>query len=142
MSYRIRAALMFCGFAGATACATPPLVDEVAEVEMLSRTEFTDRIENFFEYSPLRAGQISEFLIHVTDLSDGSPVADARVRLSIRLPGTQTEVAETEALVGRVTGIYVARLMAPPNAGDYDIEFHLESEGIDETMSLSGFRVE
>jgi len=42
--------------------ATKPEVEH--EEEALSRTEFTDRIENFFEYDPLKAGQPSQFLIH------------------------------------------------------------------------------
>ena len=40
--------------------------------EALSRAEFTDRIENFFEYAPLKSGKTSQFLIHLTDLADGS----------------------------------------------------------------------
>ena len=47
------------------------------EPETLSRTEFTDRIENFFEHDPLRPGKPTRFLIHLTDLSDGSPVEKA-----------------------------------------------------------------
>ena len=63
---------------------------EAAEEEALSRTEFTDRIENFFEYSPLKVGVQSQFLIHLTDLSDGTPVEKADVTLKIRKqPGGQ-----------------------------------------------------
>src|SRR5918992_2839546 len=51
------------------------------EEEAESRTEFTDRIENFFEYEPLKAGKPSQFLIHLTDLSDGTPVEKADVTL-------------------------------------------------------------
>jgi hypothetical protein len=45
-----------------------------AEPEAIARTEFSDRVENFFEYEPLQAGKPSQFRIHLTDLSDGAPV--------------------------------------------------------------------
>ena len=38
------------------------------EPEAIARTEFTDRIENYFEYEPLRAGHPSQVRIHLTDL--------------------------------------------------------------------------
>ena len=122
-------------------CTTPVTVVEEVETEVLSRTAFTDRIENFFEYDPLKSGETSAFLIHLTDLLDGSPVQAAQVRLSLRAQGSANEAAGTTALVGRVTGIYVAELSAP-NPGIYDIEFRVQNDGIDELMTLSGFEVE
>src|ERR687896_765156 len=102
------------------------------EEEAESRTEFTDRIENFFEYDPLKAGKPSQFLIHLTDLSDGTPVEKADVTLSVRAKGG-AEVAQIKAKVGKVTGIYVAEV-AIPSPGDYDIEFHVRNPKIDERM--------
>ena len=122
-------------------CSVPVPVAEEVEAEVLARTEFTDRIENFFEYDPLRSGETSAFLIHLTDLLDGSPVQDARVELSLRARGSLNEVAATTALVGRVTGIYVAELTAP-TPGIYDIGFRVQNDIIDESMTLSGFEVE
>ena len=90
------------------------------EEEALSRTEFTSRIENFFEYDPLVAGKPSQFLIHLTDLSDGTPIEKADVSLVVR-SSAGAAVAETKAKVGKVTGIYVAEL--------------------DERMPLTGFDV-
>ena len=116
-------------------------MEEAIETEVLARTAFTDRIENFFEYDPLRSGETSAFLIHLTDLVDGSPVSDAEVQLSVRAPGAGDEVAGTTALVGRVTGIYVAELTAP-TPGVYDIGFRVQNDRIDESMILSGFEVE
>ncbi len=134
------AILVLCA-AFAAGCAAPLPVEEEVETEVLSRTEFTDRIENFFEYDPLRSGETSAFLIHLTDLLDGSPVSDAQVQLSVRAQGSVSEAAGTTALVGRVTGIYVAEL-AVPNAGIYDIEFRVQNDQINESMTLSGFEVE
>jgi hypothetical protein len=110
------------------------------EGEALSRTEFTDRVENFFEYDRLQAGKASQFLIHLTDLSDGSPVERADVTLHIRSKGG-AEVGQVKAKVGKVTGIYVAEVIIP-SAGDYDIEFHVKNPKLDERMSLTDFKVE
>ena len=110
------------------------------EEEALSRTEFTNRIENFFEYDPLKAGQSSQFLIHLTDLNDGTPVEKAEVTLVARAKGG-AEVMQTKARVGKVTGIYVADVSIP-SKGDYDIEFHVKNAKIDERMPLTDFKVE
>ena len=110
------------------------------EEEAIARTEFTARIENFFEYEPLKAGKPSQFRIHLTDLSDGSPVEKAEVKLTVRAKGGAS-AGETTAKVGKVTGIYVAELSVP-KAGDYDIEFQVKSSKVDERMPLTDFKVE
>jgi hypothetical protein len=114
--------------------------ESAEETEVLSRTEFTDRVENFFEYDPLRAGEPSQFLIHLTDLEDGTPVFEAQVDLSV-LSASGVEVVGTTALVGRVTGIYVADL-AVPSPGTYSIDFSVRNDRLNEQMSLAGFDVE
>ena len=114
---------------------------QAEEPETIARTEFTPRIENFFEYEPLRAGKPSRFLIHLTDLSDGAPVAQAEVMLTIRSAGPGQPVGETTAKVGRVTGIYVAEVVTPA-PGDYDIEFRVRNAHLNERMPLTGFRSE
>jgi hypothetical protein len=123
-----------------TACGSRPQAEAEHEEEAESRTEFTDRIENFFEYDPLKAGKPSQFLIHLTDLSDGTPVEKADVTLFVRSKGG-AEIAQIKAKVGKVTGIYVAEV-AIPSPGDYDIEFHVRNPKIDERMPLSDFKVE
>ncbi len=121
-------------------CGSGTTVEPEADVEALSRTEFTDRIENFFEYEPLKAGKASHFLIHLTDLSDGTPVEKADVALRIQNVESG-EVTNVKAKVGRVTGIYVADVEFLA-AGKYDITFRVTNEKIDETMPLTGFEVE
>ena len=116
-----------------------PAAEEHAE-EALSRTEFTERIENFFEHDPLKAGKPSQFLIHLTDLSDGTPVEKAEVTLITRTKDGG-EVMQTKARVGKVTGIYVADVSIP-SRGDYDIEFQVKNEKLDERMALKDFKVE
>jgi hypothetical protein len=131
------------GLAGSASCGRGdehgPDGEHAEGEEPLSRTEFTDRIENFFEYAPLRAGRASQFLIHLTDLTDGTPVERADVTLVARSK-TGEEVAEITAKVGKVTGIYVAEL-ALPSAGTYDIEFRVRNEKIDERLPLTDFEV-
>jgi hypothetical protein len=123
-----------------TASPTESPAPEV-EAEPIARTEFTGRVENFFEYEPLRVGRPSQFRIHLTDLSDGSPVEKAEVTLIVRPKEENSPLVETAALVGKVTGIYVAELNIP-RAGDYDIEFRIKNPKLDERMPLSGFQVE
>ena len=118
---------------------TQPTTEEHEE-EALSRTEFTERIENFFEHDPLKAGKPSQFLIHLTDLSDGTPVEKAEVTLVARAKDG-SEVMQTKARVGKVTGIYVADVSIP-NRGDYDIEFYVKNAKLDERMPLKDFKVE
>ncbi len=110
------------------------------EEETLSRTEFTRRIENFFEHEPLKAGKSSQFLIHLTDLTDGSPVEKAEVTLTMRAKGGRQQVGQTTARVGKVTGIYVAdvTILRP---GGYDIEFNVRNSKLNERLPLSGFQV-
>lgn len=122
------------------ACGSRSQPEAQHEEEALSRTEFTSRIENFFEYEPLKAGKPSQFRIHLTDLSDGAPVEKAEVTLTVRAKGGP-EAGQTKAKVGKAPGIYVAEVtIAKP--GEYDIEFHVKNNKLDERMPLSDFKVE
>jgi hypothetical protein len=112
-----------------------------AEPEAIARTEFTDRIENFFEYEPLHAGKPSQVRIHLTDLTDGAPVEKAEVSLTVRPKGGSETVVQTTARVGKVRGIYVADLNIP-RSGEYDIEFRIKSAKFDERLPLTDFEVE
>src|SRR5262245_26365457 len=128
---------------------------EAEEEEAIARTEFTERIENFFEYAPLKAGKPSQFRIHLTDLSDGSPVEKAELKLMISANGGGDSRVKMEdrgewrwrlggtgnGKSGKVTGIYVAEVNIP-KVGDYDIEFHVRNAKLDERMPLTDFKVE
>jgi 5-hydroxyisourate hydrolase-like protein (transthyretin family) len=127
-------------FVALSACSSAPKQEAEHEEEALSRTEFTGRIENFFEHDPLKAGKPSQFLIHLTDLTDGAPVEKAEVTLITRTKDGG-EVMQTKARVGKVTGIYVADVSIP-SRGDYDIEFQVKNEELNERMPLKDFKVE
>ena len=131
--------LIFSGCATSDPVAAPANHEE--EPEAIARTEFTDRIENFFEYEPLHAGKPSQFRIHLTDLSDGTPLEKAEVSMTVRRKSGGDSVAQTVAKVGKVTGIYVAELSIP-QAGDYDLEFHIKNAKVDERLPLTDFKVE
>lgn len=135
-----QASLLLLFVAFVSACGTAAK-QEAEEEEALSRTEFTGRIENFFEYAPLKAGKPSQFLIHLTDLSDGTPVEKADVTLTIRKADGGGTASEVKAKVGRVTGIYVAEVELPEK-GKYDIEFRVKNEKLDERLPLKDFEVE
>src|SRR5437773_12511138 len=122
-------------------CSKPVAPPVSAEPEVLSRTEFTKRVENYFDYEPLRHAKPSQVRIHLTDLSDGAPVEKAEVTLAVRPKGSAETAVQTTSRIGKVTGIYVAELNTP-QAGDYDIEFHIKNDKLDERMPLSNFKVE
>ena len=125
----------------AVSCSKPAAPAPVKEPETQSRTEFTGRVENYFEYEPLHSGRVSQVRIHLTDLSDGSPVQQAQVTLAIRPQGSAETAFATTSRIGKVAGIYVAEV-TPPKPGDYDIEFHIKNAKLDEYMPLSNFKVE
>ena len=133
--------LVFLATLGCSPTSPAPAAPQHDEPEALARTEFTDRIENFFEYEPLQAGKPSQFRIHLTDLSDGSPVEQAKVSLTVRRPRETANVSEILAKVGKVTGIYVAEVTVA-QAGSYDIEFHIKNGKLDERLPLTNFKVE
>jgi len=126
-------------FIGCSKPEAPPVA--APEPEVNSRTEFTDRIENYFEYEPFRSGKASQIRIHLTDLSDGSPVAQAQVTLAMHPKGLSGAVVQTTSRIGKVAGIYVAEI-TPPRPGDYDLEFHIRNDRLDERLPLSNFKVE
>lgn len=113
--------------------------DHGAEVEAIARTEFSKRLLNFFEFSPLKPQEKSSFLIHLTDLKSGEPVAQADVKLVVKGPNGK-ELDTIQAKVGRVTGIYVAEVKIPI-AGSYGIDFVVKNDKLQDTMKLQGFEV-
>jgi 5-hydroxyisourate hydrolase-like protein (transthyretin family) len=143
MMWLFMLALMAFTFAGCGSRTAQQQAEAEHEEEAEARTEFTNRIENFFEYDPLHAGKQSQFLIHLTDLTDGTPVEKAEVTLTARPKGSASGVGgvQIKARVGKVTGIYVADVTLP-SSGDYDIEFHVKNPKLDERLPLTDFKVE
>lgn len=126
--------------AGVSGCRSPQPESKKEQAETIARTEFTERIENFFEYEPLKPGKSSPFLIHLTDLADGAPVEKAEVTLTVR-PNGSGGGTQTKAKVGRVTGIYVADVSVPA-PGTYTIEFRVVTPALNERMILDDFKAQ
>jgi len=93
------------------------------------------------EYQPLKAGKASHFGIHLTDLTDGSPVANAEVTMTFLRAGGVQEVMNTQARRGKTEGIYTAEIV-PKEPGEYDIELRIKNEKLQERLKMLGFRVE
>jgi membrane fusion protein, heavy metal efflux system len=110
-----------------------------AEQEPLARTEFSEKLLNFFEFAPLKPQETSSFLIHLTEMETGEPVAQADVKLVVR-GANGKELDTIQAKVGRVTGIYVADVKIPA-AGIYGIDFVVKNDKLQDTMALEGFEV-
>ena len=138
IAYGVTAWLIM-GVVAVAGCRPAPKTEVTAEPETVARTEFTERIENYFEYEPLHPGKPSRFLIHLTDLSDGAPVENAAVVLTLR--STSGAPVQTTARVSKVTGIYVAEVSVP-QAGDYTVEFHVKNSKLDERMAVTGVQTE
>jgi hypothetical protein len=132
--------VVLCGISLLMGCSPSETAELVVVEESLSRTAFTERVENFFEHPPLKAGERNQFLIHLTDLQSGAPVEGAEVTLSARPAGGAT-VSHAIAAPGKVGGAYLAQLKVP-RPGDYHIEFNIKNAALDERMSLTGFKVE
>lgn len=110
-----------------------------SEVEPIARTEFSKKLLNFFEFAPLKPQETSSFLIHLTELETGEPVAQADVKLVIK-GANGKELDTVQAKVGRVTGIYVAEVKIPI-AGTYGIDFVVKNNKLQDTLALQGFEV-
>lgn len=95
---------------------TPAPVEDEAQVHPgTAVTLWTDQSELFFEYPPMVAGQASEpWAIHVTRLSDFSPITEGALTLAF------------QAEDGRV---YTTRSETPTRPGIYTPAPHLPSSG-------------
>ena len=65
----------------------------------------------------------------------------SEMSLAVRAKGSGDPVVQATSRVGKVTGIYVAELTVP-RSGEYDIEFRIKNDKLDERMPLAGFKVE
>ncbi len=109
--------------------------------EVVSRTEYTLRVENFFQFQPLHAGKPSQFRIELKDVSDDSHIKGAQVTLTVRRVGTLQPVTTASTRPDKASGIYLTSLTIPA-AGTYTIEFRIKNGKFDERMLVDFFEVE
>ena len=68
-------------------------------------------------------------------------LGEPHVNAAIAIEEANSATGEVKARVGKVTGIYVADVSIP-NPGEYDIEFHVKNNKLDERLPLAEFKVE
>ena len=110
------------------------------EPEVISRTEYTLRIENFFQFQPLRAGKASQFRIELKDVSDDSHIEGAQITLTVRRGRLPQAIAQATSRADKAPGIYLTSLTIP-TAGSYSIEFRIKNAKFDERMLVDFFEV-
>jgi hypothetical protein len=135
--------LLLVAFVVLSACSKPDPTAPLRSPESrnpIVRTALTSRLRNDFEYHPLQPGKPGSMQIRITDLLDGSLVEKAEVRVTIRRRGAGKAVTQSIAESSE-RGTYVAELTVA-EAGEYDVEFTVQSAALDERFPLSDFEVE
>ena len=110
-----------------------------AEDEMIQVTAWTGKTELFMEYEPLQPGTKGNFLIHLTRLADGKPVAEGPLKLVLKPAAGQALTVTAPAPVR--PGIYQVELTAPA-AGSYTLELLPEGKGFDDRIELPDIQVD
>lgn len=109
-----------------------------AEDEMLQVTAWSEKSELFMEYEPLQPGKKGSFLIHLTRLADGKPVAEGALKLLLR-PASGEPLTVTIPAPSR-PGIYQAELTAPA-AGHYTLELQPQATAFNDLIRVPGIVV-
>ncbi len=106
--------------------------------ESHSFTVWTDNTEAFVEITPVFAGEAAEAIIHLTQLSDYSPISDATVTLGFfgdhREP--QRVLADEHVRPGIVVGHF-----SLPTAGVYQVELEYSTDALSERLPLGHIEV-
>lgn len=112
------------------------LHDEHAD-ERVELLLFSGDTEWFIEHSPLIAGDTSSWLIHLTQLSDGKPVAVQAVFLRMDLAGGATVDVQAQR---RQAGIYAVDVPLPA-AGDAQLRLTFASAEASDTTQAVKIRI-
>lgn len=111
------------------------------DADIVSRTEYSYRVENFFQYDRLHAGKPSRFRIFLKDVSDDRPIRKAEVMLTVRQTGNKEVVTQATSRPDKAAGTYLATLTIP-RTGMYTIEFRIRNTNLDERLLVDHFDVE
>ena len=123
-----------------TACSRAAGNAPQAEIKHLSHTVFTEKVGAYLVYQPLKAGQPSEFALHLTDLAEGTPVGQAEINFTARAKGNQVPT-HFKAQASKTTGVYTAQVVLP-KSGEYDIEFEIKHEKFAGRLTMADFDVD
>lgn len=101
-------------------------------------TAWSDKSELFMEYAPLKPGKKGSLMIHLTRISDGKPVSEGALKLTLR-PETGQPVTVTVPAPDR-PGIYQAEL-TPAADGRYTLELQPQAPGFSDLIRVPGIVV-
>jgi RND family efflux transporter MFP subunit len=104
----------------------------------LSFTRWTNRTELFVEFPPLVVGEGSPFAVHLTRLSDFSPVAAGSVTVLFSGGGVADESFEVDAPI--VPGIF-RPVAKPAHAARRRVTIRLDSPGLEDVHDLGELTV-
>jgi len=120
-------------------CSSHEDAKQPAGDETIQLTTRSAKSELFMEYAPLKPGEKSSFLIHLTRLADGKPVAEGPLKLVLKPAAGQALTVTAPAPVR--PGIYQVELTAPA-AGSYTLELLPEGKGFDDRIELPDIQVD
>jgi hypothetical protein len=132
--------LVTSSFLACSRASSNTLAVENAKDERLSKTVFTEKLGAYLVYSSLKAGQPSDFALHLTDLDEGTPVAKAEVTLNVRAKSNQAATT-FKAQASETTGVYTSQV-ALPKAGEYYVEFQISHPKFSGRLTMTDFEVE
>ena len=116
--------------------APPPEAAAAEDPPAHAVTTFTDRTELFMEYPPLVAGEQARFAIHLTDLSDFSPLREGRV--VVRFEGDTIQRFEVEG--PSTPGIFGVDVTVP-SARRYQVAVELHSDRLTDEHRIGAVTV-
>lgn len=100
-------------------------------------TQWTDETELFMEYPEIVVGQQATFAVHLTRLSDFTPIANSEVYFTFRKDnGAEISVEETEV---QIPGIYGPDITFE-QAGRYDLTIEIYGM-VNDTLQVNGIPV-
>jgi len=132
--------LMTSSFSACSRASSNTLNVENAKDERLSKTVFTEKLGAYLVYSPLKAGKSSDFALHLTDLDEGTPVANAEVTLNPRAKSNQAATT-FKAKASETTGVYTLQITLP-QPDEYYIEFQINHLKFNGRLTMTDFDVE
>ncbi|HWP28019.1 MAG TPA: hypothetical protein VNM50_00615, partial [Chloroflexota bacterium] len=104
-----------------------------------SVTIWTDSTELFMEYPALVVGRPAKLAVHLTDLTDFSPLRSGRITLRF-VPQGSGEAVVVSQDVPRLPGIF-GPTVEFPQPGVYDLAIVVESPQARDSISVPGLRV-
>ncbi|MFP8489940.1 efflux RND transporter periplasmic adaptor subunit [Gracilimonas sp. Q87] len=100
-------------------------------------TQWTDKTELFMEYPELIVGQEATFAVHLTRLSDFSPISESEVQFVFSSErGNEGSLTETEV---QIRGIYGPDVIFD-RAGRYDLTIIIQGM-VEDTLQVDGIPV-